>query len=727
MNEILCISTYPPRECGIATFSDDLIRAVHQKFGDSYRFRVCAIESDSEHHRYSRIVKYTLNTSTPSAFVKTAEKISNDREIRLVLVQHEFGLFNEHQAEFLYFLNSITVPVILVFHTVLSHPLTSLQNYVRLIAKACSAIIVMTNHSSGILQQEYGISGDKIHIIPHGTHLVAQQDKRKLKEKYGLADRRVLTTFGLLSAGKSIETTLDALPGIVRENPAVIFLVIGKTHPAVLKAEGEKYRKMLEDKVHTLGIEQYVRFINAYLDLPVLLEYLQLTDIYLFTSSDPNQAVSGTFVYALGCGCPIIATPIPHARELLNNHSGMIFDFKSSVQLTAAVNKLLASETLRSKMRTAGLQKIMVTAWENSAIAHVRLFKELSADAGETRYSLPPVNLAHIKRMSRDFGIIQFSRGNRPDIRSGFTLDDNARALIALCGLYRQNRDNSCLSFMRLYLNFIGFCQQRDGTFLNYVDKNRNFTFQNQETGLDDSTGRAIFALGYLIHCGNLLPSAWSQEAKRLIAIAFPLLHNIHSPRAISYLLKGLHFYNQTEPSTETRTLITLLANRLCGYYRQTAVPGWLWFEESLTYDNSTLPEGLLYAWLSIGDTTYRDIARESFDFLLQQIFSGNKIQVVSNRGWQFKGKSCERFGEQPVDIANTVIALSLFKQVFQEEEYEKKQTIAFSWFLGNNHLHQIIYNPATGGCYDGLEEHNVNLNQGAESTVSYLMARLSF
>ena len=312
MREILCITTYPPRECGIATFSEDLIKSIHRKFGKSYAVKIAAVESFSEQYVYGDIVKYRFNTSDNSAYRAFAETINNDKQIHLVFIQHEFGLYKENEQEFLVMLTLIKKPIFLVFHTVLSKPEALLEDYVRQVVLACKMIVVMTNTSSHILQKQYKINVDKIVVIPHGTHLVLQQDKKALKRKYAVTGRRILSTFGLLGAGRSIETTLDALPTIVTRNPTVLFLIIGKTHPSVIEREGEQYRDMLERKVATLKLEKYVRFVNAYLSLPILLEYLQLTDVYLFTSCDPNQAVSGTFVYALSCGCPIVATPISY-------------------------------------------------------------------------------------------------------------------------------------------------------------------------------------------------------------------------------------------------------------------------------------------------------------------------------------------------------------------------------------------------------------------------------
>lgn len=727
MNEILCITTYPPRQCGIATFSDDLIRSILQKFGESCSVKVCAIESSSEQHAYNSIVKYKLNTSEKSEFESLANAINNDGEIGVILIEHEFGLFKENEAEFLTMLRSINKPIILVFHTVLLKPEPIMQEYVRQIVTACGMIVVMTQTSSLILQQEYQIDANHITVIPHGTHLVSHQDKKTLKKKYGLSGRRILSTFGLLSAGKSIETTLNALPDIINKNPTVLFLIIGKTHPSVVKEEGEKYREMLEAKVATFRLGDHVRFVNAYLDLPTLLEYLQLTDIYLFTSCDPNQAVSGTFVYALSCGCPIIATPIPHALELLSDNSGLIFDFKDSVKLAESTNRLLANEGLRSKMRITGLQKIMATAWENSAVAHTLLFHKTIKDPELLRYSLPPINTKHIRRMSQHFGIIQFSKGNRPDLETGYTLDDNARALTATCEAYNLTGEVTLKKHIRGYLHFIAYCQTEDGAFLNYVDSDRNFTSQNGEVGLSDSNGRAIYALGHFIAYGDAFPKKWMVDARRVFLLALPQLDSIRSPRSIAFILKGLCDYSLKYSSDDgISKLIGVLANRLVEYYKQHSTPEWHWFEASLTYDNSVLPESLLYAYRIIGGEQYKDIAKESFDFLLNLIFTEEQINVVSNDGWLFKGEDSKRYGEQPIDVASAVMVLSTFYEQFREAAYLTYRTHAFNWFLGNNHLHQIIYNPATGGCYDGLEEHNVNLNQGSESTVCYLLARLA-
>jgi glycosyltransferase involved in cell wall biosynthesis len=721
LSEILFITSYPPRVCGIATYSQDLIKALDNKFSNSLSIKVCALESGDTDYRYGRHVKYTLKTSLADGYEELALKINNDKCIKIVLIQHEFGFFKVQEQSFQHFLNKLSKPVVIVFHTVLPNPNRHLKTKVQKIANACESIVVMTNNSMQLLAESYEIEKQKISVIAHGTHL----SKEFLKRKHGLTERKVLTTFGLLSSGKSIETTLNSLPAIIKTNPEAVFLIIGKTHPEVVKSEGERYREKLEAIVKEKGLTRHVKFINRFLPLPDLLEYLQLTDIYLFTTNDPNQAVSGTFVYAMSCGCPIISTPIPHAKEVLTTDTGIIFDFRNSRQLADGVIRLLNDEPLRRSISSNTLQKIVSTAWENSAVAHAMLFEKISGDIS-ILYNPPVINLNHLKLMTTNTGIIQFSKINQPDITSGYTLDDNARAMIAMCMYYKLTGDEKSLNYIKLYLSFIRLCLQPTGNFLNYVDKNNRFTDQNKTTNLDDANGRAIWALGYLVSAKDFLPEEIISEATSIIQQTLPHIETIYSTRAMAFAIKGLYYCHSSIKSPVTNTLIQTLAKRLVQMYKHESVEKWNWFEGYLTYANSILPEAMLYAWLLTGETIYKDIAKSSFSFLLSQTFNENGIEVISNKNWLQKGNIPGHYGEQPIDVAYTIMTLSKFYDEFSDEESLGKMATAFNWFLGDNRLHQIIYNPCTGGCYDGLEETHVNLNQGAESTVSYLMARMT-
>lgn len=726
--EVLFISTFPPRECGIATYSQDLILALNNKFNKSFSIKITALELQNEKHTYQDDIYAVLETDNPVSYVELAKNINKNDAIEIVLIQHEFGLFRGNEEDFISFLNSINKPKIVVCHTVLPRPDEKFREHVQEINNCVDAFVVMTHNSASLLERDYEVAQDKITVIPHGTHLVEHANKEALKEKYNLSGRKIISTFGLLSSGKSLETTIHALPDIVKEQPDVLFLIIGKTHPTVVRHEGEKYRDSLKVMIQEMKLENHVKFVDEYLQLDPLLEYLQLTDIYLFTSKDRNQAVSGTFSYALSCGCPIISTPIPHAMEVLQNETGIVVDFENPEQLAENVILLLGNEKLRKTYGLNGLHQIAPTAWENSAIAHARLFEKTASGKMTLRYKIPEINLNHFKNLTTEFGMIQFSKINQPDIDTGYTLDDNARALVAMCQHYELTHDETDLEYIERYFNFIKFCFQPEGSFLNYVDENKKFTSQNSEN-LADANGRAIWAIGFLISIGDLLPEELNQEAALLMQTALANVRTIHSTRAMAFIIKGIYYSSLKNKSIQKTALIEHLANRLVQMHKHEGKEDWQWFESYLTYANSILPEAMLCAYMATGKNEYKEIAKKTFDFLLSKIYRNDSIRVISNKGWLNRGEEVDykkAGGEQPIDVAYTILALGKFYDTFKEEDYFQKMGIGFDWFLGNNHLNQIIYNPCTGGCYDGLEETSVNLNQGAESTVSYLMARLT-
>jgi glycosyltransferase involved in cell wall biosynthesis len=727
--EIVIFTTYPPRECGIATYTQDLIVALQNKFKKTFRIKICALELSTKKHIYSKEVAYVLQTDNPASYNEVALKIKQNPNIEIVVIQHEFGLFRNFESNLLACITQINKPLLVVFHTVLPKPNEAIKHLVKNINNIAQGIIVMTQTSSEILKSDYGIDKSKIDVIPHGTHLVTHLNKSVLKEKYHLGDRKILATFGLISSGKGIETTINALRLIVKRYPNVLFLIIGKTHPAVVKEEGEQYRETLKAKIIALHLQENVLFMNEYLPLNTLLEYLQLTDIYLFTSKDRNQAVSGTFSYALSCGCPIISTPIPHAIEVLQQETGVIVDFENHKQLARKVIQLLEDEELCATISTNAIHKMAPTAWENTAIAHAFVFEKITKNRLCFKYKMPKINLNHLQRLTTDYGMIQFCNINQPDIGSGYTLDDNARALVAICQHYRSYKNKSDLAYITLYFNFIKNSWIDKGSFLNYLDEGKNFTDQNNETNLSDSNGRAIWALGYLISNTDILPKALILQAKAVLQLALSNVMDIHSPRAMAFIIKGIYYSNQPEEKPSYTDLTKHLADKLVQMYKHESKVKWQWYESYLTYGNSILPEAMLCAYLTLGTKAYKEIACTSFDFLLSEIFSENSIKVISNKGWLHKDADRKKEiigGEQPIDVAYTILALSKFYDTFKNEDYKQKMEIAFHWFLGKNHLNQIVYNPCTGGCYDGLEEFNINLNQGAESTVSYLMARMT-
>lgn len=730
--EIVFLTSYPPRECGIATYSRDLIKALDQKMGDSFKISVCPLETTGNLYDYPSEIGTVLNTDSTIDYLALANRIDSDPNIELVVVQHEFGLFSGNEKAFAGFLETLDCPVVMTLHTVLPRPDKQMRDKMRHLLGLCKGVIVMTQTSADILYDDYGLLETAIAVIPHGTHLVLPPCRAALKQKYGLIGKKVLTTFGLLGPNKSIETTLDALPGIIEEYPQTMFLVMGKTHPELVKREGEVYRVSMERKVKDLGLEKNVRFIDRFLPLDELLEYLQLTDIYLFTSKDPQQAVSGTFAYALGCGCPVLSTPIPHAEEVLANGAGRIFGFGDSGQLKKVILELFSNVGAMERMAMNGLRTKAASAWENSAIAHARFFGKHAKSPIRLDYRVPQINMDHIRNMTTDTGLIQFCKIDSPDRGSGYTVDDNARALIATCQHYLQTGDDTDLQYIRTYLNFIHKCIRCNGQFFNYVDSDCGFTDQNDSENLEDAFGRAMWATGFFLSMADRLPVGFdylTDRAHDIYKDNIRRIDDIHSPRAIAFIIKGLYYYTTFDGAICVNANLRKMADRLVTAYRSAATDSWHWFEKYLTYANAVLPEALLMAYIRTLEGDYRHIAKRSFDFLLSKTFSEGSIRVISNKDWldiddRFDGRF--RGGEQPIDVAYTILALKAFHRIFPLEGYDLKMEAAFNWFMGDNPMHETIYNPCSGGCYDGLEFDNVNLNQGAESSVCYLLARMA-
>lgn len=725
-NQILMITSFPPRKCGIATYSQDLIKAIADKYNDSFTIKVCALQKTDIELHYPSEVTYFLKTWIKEDYKRLALAINEDENIKIIYVEHEFGLYGGNLGDhILEFLNAIITPVITTFHTVLANPSDDRREVVQKITAFSSKVIVMTQLSANILIDEYHIANAKIKLIPHGTHLIRPLDLN-VKEIIPFKGKIVLSTFGLISEGKGIETALEALPKIVEQFPEVLYLIIGKTHPEVVKKKGEVYRDFLQSKVEELNIEKNVLFINKYLSLEVLLEYLQRTDLYFFTSKDPQQAVSGTLAYALSAACPVLSTPIPHSLELLDG-AGVNFDFGNATQLSEAAILVLSNPEMMEEMRLNALHKISPTAWQNAAISHINIAKSiLKLKYFPVKYKIPEINLDHIERMTTDFGFIQFAKIADPDLTSGYTIDDNARALIAVAKHFDLTGKFRDLPLINTYLNYILFCQQNDGSFLNYVTSDKQFFDKNKDENLEDANGRAIWALGEFLSLKLLLDPNLQAQLEAAFTKALYFITDLQSPRAISFSIKGLCFYYDFTKDKSILELITKLADNLVSKYRGVSTEKWQWYENYLTYGNAIIPEAMLLAGKCVRSDLFIETAQKTFNFLLETTFDDNKIKVISNRGWQHKDFEKNYFGEQPIEIAYTILALQTFYKTYKTDFYSHKMEVAFNWFLGENHLHQIIYNPVTGGCYDGLEEHQVNLNQGAESTICYLLARLA-
>ena len=467
---MLLMSSYPPRECGLATFTSDVLNSIKLVFGDSLPIEVCALQKQENQFEYGLDVHYTLNISSIKDYRLLAEKINDRDDIGMLCIEHEFGLFGEDYGNYLLsFLLAINKPIATVFHTVLPGPNDKLKKVVQAIIDLSNKIVVLTNKSQEILIRDYGCRESKTMVIPHGTHMVLLDQKESLKKEFGFSRKTVLSTFGLISENKNIETVLQALPEIIAKHPDVIYLVVGKTHPEVLKNEGEKYRNMLIETTKKLQLENNVFFVNEFLELKQLLNYLILSDIYLFSSKDPNQAVSGTFAYAMSCGCAIFSNPIPHAVEALNTGTGILLEgFDKPEEFRNAIIKLVENKEERLAMGRNGYALTHETTWENIALKYGCLFAEVTESKEKLSFSFPPIKLDHIKELTTDYGILQFSNFSQPDISFGYTLDDNARALIDMVMYHEISSEPIALKLAFIYLNFIAEIQREDGSFDNY-------------------------------------------------------------------------------------------------------------------------------------------------------------------------------------------------------------------------------------------------------------------
>ncbi|MDD5156294.1 MAG: glycosyltransferase, partial [Candidatus Omnitrophica bacterium] len=742
--QIIYFSTFPPSECGIATFTADLTAAMEDLLEPAIESRVAAVNLDDiSRYRYSKKVIFQMNQYSEQEYIKTAENINAIKGVKLVNIQHEFGIFaGKYGSYVISFLAALKKPSVVTFHSVLPSPDAKLKAIVRSIAEKASGSVAMTNLSRDILIREYGITEEKISVIPHGIHSMPYTSSAKPKSALGLSKKVILLTFGLLSRGKGIEYVIEALPEVVNAYPDILYIVLGVTHPNLLKEEGEDYREFLIQKVHDLKLSSHVNFYNEYVSVDKLLHFLRAADIYISTSLDPNQAVSGTFSYALGSGRPVISTPFAQARELITPEAGTLVNFRDPGSYAEAIIRLLKDPSLREQLGKNAYFRTRNMTWENVALEYSKLFSKYSVDIAEVseHKKIPRVNLSHLLRLTDDFGVIQFARLSLPDVSSGYTLDDNARALIVAClcygelggtlqAVYPDKQKRELLKRIEVYLNFIEFVLDKDCVFCNYVRSDRSIdTELNKKDNLDDANGRALWALA-LVAAADYLPESARNKALSLLKKRVGIYKMFESPRSTAFYAKGICLLLKKMRDIEGKDLKELLithCDRLVSLYRGVSSEEWQWFENYLTYSNAVLPEALILGHERTGNSEYLDIGIKTLDFLISKTFVSGIYMPIGQDGWHHKIGERRYFDQQPEDVSAMVCALATAHSITGKDSYKKLMYEAFNWFLGDNSLKQVVYDRVTGGCYDGLGERNINLNQGAESITSYLLARLA-
>jgi len=742
--KIIYLSSFPPRECGMATFTQDLTGALDNLFEPVIDSRIAAMNTDAvSRYHYPRGVIFELDPYSEQDFISTAEKINKTDDIKLVNIQHEFGLFGGTYGSYiLSFLDALKKPSIVTFHSTLPSPNPELHKVVRLIAEKSSALIAMTNRSKEILIGDYGIDEKKVSVILHGIHSIPYSPSAKFKSVLGFSKKTILLTFGLLSRGKGIEYVLESLPPVVKACPNLMYIVLGVTHPNVLKEEGESYRNSLIQKVRELKLSSHVSFYNEYVTLDKLLQFLRAADIYISTSLDPNQAVSGTLSYALGSGRPVISTPFAQATEIITPQSGLLVNFKDPASYAESLLNLLKDPLRREQLGKNAYFRTRNMTWDNVALEYSKLFSKYSSDIAEVSKNkkIPRINLNHLFRLTDDFGIIQFSQLSLPDISSGYTVDDNARALIAACYYYDglskvskpsspDKRKSELLKRIEIYLHFIGFVLGEDGLFYNYVKPDRTIDLElNQKENLEDANGRTLWALAATA-ATNSLPESIKQKALSILKKRMEYSQALESPRATAFYIKGLCLLlkNTKEICREDfQQQVIRYCDRLVSLYRGVSSKEWEWFETYLTYSNAVVPEALLLGHQQTGNNDFLEIGIKALDFLIGQTFLKGIYAPIGQDGWHHKTGERRYFDQQPEDASAMACALRTAYSITGKQTYRKLMYEAFNWFLGDNSLKQVVYDRATGGCYDGLGEGQINLNQGAESTTSYLLARLA-
>ena len=737
---IVCLSTFPPRKCGIATFATDLTNAIDKMFVPSVESKIVAMNlTEISLLPYPNKVIFQISQPNEKDYVDAANKLNQLNKVGLVNIQHEFGIFGgEYGSHLLLFLKKIQKPVVTTFHTVLPAPDEKRRSIVQAIMKYSKGIVVMTHSSKEILKRDYGLNPNRIQVIPHGIHHVPYRTSEHAKSLLGISHKLVLSTFGLLNPGKGIEYIIDALPPVVVKFPNVRFLVAGVTHPAVLEQEGENYRNSLIKKVYKLGLSDYVLFYNTYFDQNYLSRFLEATDVYLSPSLDPNQSVSGTLSYALGSGLPVISTAFAQAKEDITDEVGILVDFKNSPAFADAIIKLLDNDQLRLQMGKSAYFRTRHMTWENVALSYLKFFSRFVPELTLEQKKLPPIKLTHLAKLTDNFGIIQFAKLTEPDLSSGYTLDDNARALIVATLHYKKFGTRSSLKLISIYLNFLYRVAKPDGYFDNYVNSNRAIVEQrNIQESSEDPSARGLYALA-LVSATKQIPKCFRKQAHSLFEQSFRKNVAFSSPRAIAFFIKALNCLLSKWKEPKVLAVLSHYCEQLVTLYEKSHSPSWEWFEPYLTYSNAIMPEALLLGYKITGERRYLEVSEKTLSFLIKHTFKDSMYIPIGQSGWFPKEGNRQYFDQQPEDTTATVEALNLMFRVTNgstvlsspskdRKHYKELANIAFNWFLGNNVLGQVVYDRTTGGCHDGVGEKFINLNQGAESTISYLLARFSF
>ncbi len=739
ISSVAVIGNYLPRQCGIATFTTDLVEALSTE-APKINCWVVAMNDRPEGYAYPEKVGFEINQNKLTDY-NVASEFLNINQADIVCVQHEFGIFGgKAGSHLLKLLGELRMPVVTTLHTVLKDPAPEYREVMRTLSDLSDKLIVMSRKAVDFLKDIYAVPEEKIAFIHHGIPDTPFIDPNFYKDQFGVEGQKVLLTFGLLSPNKGIENMLRALPSIIKKHPDVTYIILGATHPHILKSHGEEYRISLHQLARKLGVSKHVIFQNRFVELKELCEFLGTADIYVSPYLEEAQITAGTLIYAMGTGKPVISTPYWYATEMLAEGRGRIVPFNDPGAMAEQIIDLLDNETDRHTIRKKAYTFCRDAVWKEVSRRYLEVFSEVQLERSRrprprhlyienvksiTDFELPEMKLDHLKTLTDDTGILQHATYTIPNRDHGYCVDDNARALlVAAMGRNYLPMDTMCLdSFSNHYLSFLLYAFNKEtGRFYDFMTYAKQWT---EEVGSEDAHGRMLWGLGkavaFLDNPGQLAISS------TLFNQALKAVEHFYAPRAIAFALVGIHAYlEKFSGDSEVRRVREILAFRLFSQFENNATESWPWPENILSYANGQLPHALLLSgqWMQRSDMT--DMGLKSLKWLLSiQTEEGHFVPIGCN-GWYEKGGAKARFDQQPIE-ANAMIEVCIEAfNVTRDKTWLDNAVMCFNWFLGHNDLNMPLYDPKTGGCRDGLRADGINQNEGAESTLAWLLSLMT-
>lgn len=734
IKNIAIIGDYLPRKCGIATFTSDLRNALNSTFNQIETF-VVPVNDIEEGYDYPSEVRFEFFENDITGYKMAADFI-NFSNADVVSLQHEYGIYGGNAGSYiLALLRELKKPVVTTLHTILKNPSPEQRKVLIEIASLSDQLVAMTETGRKFLTEIYNIPDSKISIIPHGIPDMPFVDPNYYKDQFGVEGKNVILTFGLLSPNKGIENVLNALPAVIKKFPNTVYIVLGATHPNLLKSEGEAYRLSLERLARNLGIQKNVIFYNRFVDIDELKEFIGAADIYITPYLNEAQITSGTLSYSFGCGKAVISTPYWHAKDLLMDGKGILIPFNEPAKTSEAIIELIENETKRHTIRKLAYTAGREMTWNIVASHYLDVFdkarrtKSLMSSKPltiktleELGEGLPKIKLDHLYRMTDSIGLFQHARYSFPNYNDGYCLDDNSRALILSLLIEEANQSTSTLKNNQLiYAAFINYAfNEEKQRFRNFMSFNREWL---EDVGSDDSQGRAIWALGTA--AGKSIDSDLQSWAIQLFDRTVSILTELTSPRAWAFGLLGIHEYtNRFKGDRLVSKVREELTQRLVELYKNVSDKEWLWFEDVLSYDNAKLSHALIAAAKDTDNSDLLEIGLKTLDWLMKiQTTEDGIFKPIGSNGFYRKGEERADFDQQPLEAYSASSACLKAFELTEDESWYQRAKLAFEWFVGKNDLNLPIYDPYWGGCRDALHVDRVNKNMGAESTLSFLLA----